>query len=452
MKKHLITQSIFPLLDYINGTRISRHTNFLRESQWWSFDKLQAYQNEKLKVLVETACRQVPFYRKLFADYGLTANDIQTVADLKKLPVLTKQTIQENLSTLINPQYPKNDLFVNTTSGSTGPPALFYLTTEQDSWRWATRYRFWEWAGYSIGDPFINVTWHPPDSIKKRIYNFLFRRTLAFFYNTERSFTGQIENDIFENFIKLLQQQKSDFLLSYPSATYLAAQYIKRENIKGIRLKAILTQSESLLPHHRKFIEEVFQCPVFDYYGMGGEGFHIAGECEARQGYHIAMEDVVVEFLKDGQPAAEGEMAHVVTTPLHNSGFPMLRYDTGDLASFTNRKCKCGRELPLIDTICGRQSDVVVTPNGHFLSTLYFSELLENVPGVEDFQMVQKEPEAIKVILVENSKYTPKQAEQIKQAIQQTTENDLLITIEYTDSIPLTKAGKKRRVISDVGL
>lgn len=450
MKPTFFNKVMFPILDSCNGTKVSKYLNFLRESQWWSLEKLHEYQNQKLRKVIRIAYANCSYYRKILDERGLTPKDFQTVDDLKKLPVLTKQIIKNNYAGIMNKQYAENELRTNFSSGTTGRKTKFYLTKDQDSWRWATRYRMWEWAGYSVGSSYLNIACHPPETIMQKVYSFLFKRSYAPFYECNASSAAGYNSELIENIINMLKKGKSDFIVGYALATYLVARYIKENKTKNIQLKAIITHAESLFPHQREYIEHYFQCPVFDYYGMGGEGVHIAAECNAHEGYHIAMEDVIVEFLRSSEAAPEGEIANVVITQLNNHGFPLIRYKTSDVASWTSRKCSCGRALPLIASIIGRESSIVKTPNRVFLSALYFSELMEKFSGINDFQVIQKNPEKIAIKIVKDHGFDLENSSKIIKEIDSKTKNTVKVSIEYSDSIPLANSGKKHLVLSEV--
>lgn len=142
----------FPIGEAFLGTRMLKYLKELEETQWWSPAQLQELQNRKLRALVEHAYENVPYYHRLFKDRGLTDKDIQTVEDLQKLPILTKDIIRQNLSDLIARDSNRRRPFLNATSGSTGEPLKFYIDMEVTSISWAVMFRGWEWAGYELGD------------------------------------------------------------------------------------------------------------------------------------------------------------------------------------------------------------------------------------------------------------------------------------------------------------
>ena len=100
--------------------------NFLQESQWWSKEKLEEYQRRQLQRLLLHAYENVPHYQRVFNERGLKPTHIQNFDDLRKLPYLTRELIQEELPNLVAKNYPRLKLHYATTGGSTGTPLGFY--------------------------------------------------------------------------------------------------------------------------------------------------------------------------------------------------------------------------------------------------------------------------------------------------------------------------------------
>ena len=146
--KHIL----YPVGEAFLGTKMLRYLKELEETQWWSLERLQELQNRKLRALIKHAYENIPYYHCLFQERGLTDKDIQTVEDLPKLPVLTKNDIRQNFADLIAKDSSKRKPFLNATGGSTGEPLQYYIDMEVTSISWAGTFRGWEWADYKLGD------------------------------------------------------------------------------------------------------------------------------------------------------------------------------------------------------------------------------------------------------------------------------------------------------------
>ena len=141
----------------------------------------------------------------------------------------------------------------------------------------------------------------------------------------------------------------------------------------------------------------------------------------------------------------------IVVTNLQMKSFPIIRYKLGDYIELESdlKKCKCGRNLPVIEEIIGRETDTIYTKN-NFLIVHFFTILFEYICGVEQFQIKQKKIDEVQVLLKVNSKFTKKDETNIIFKIKEASNNELKIKIKYVDNIPLAKSGKRRFIISEI--
>ena len=131
---------------------------------------------------------------------------------------------------------------------------------------------------------------------------------------------------------------------------------------------------------------------IFDTYG-GAEGLMIAGECSEHK-YHILSSHVHIEILDEfGNTVPDGDLGEVTVTSLDNFLMPLIRYKIGDLAIKSKKigRCKCGRSLPIIDKIIGRDTDILFTPKLKVLVVHFFTGIFEHFPEIRQFQVSQLE-------------------------------------------------------------
>jgi phenylacetate-CoA ligase len=137
----------------------------------------------------------------------------------------------------------------------------------------------------------------------------------------------------------------------------------------------------------------------------------IGSECEAHQGLHLSMENLIVELVvRDGQharAAAPGELGEVVVTDLHNYGVPFIRYLTGDLAiAAPPGVCACGRSLSRLERVEGRTTDTLRDGAGRAVSGLFFNVLFAALAHqIREFQVVQRKDRAIDLRIVPNQPF-----------------------------------------------
>ena len=148
-------------------------------------------------------------------------------------------------------------------------------------------------------------------------------------------------------------------------------------------------QFESLLtPEQRRLIGSAFG-DVRDVYGAVEFG-DIAWECERHEGYHVNADCLVVELLRDGRPALQGEAGEVVCTSLQSYAMPLIRYRLGDEGVFSTDRCGCRRGLPLLKVISGRADDCIHLPDGGLISPRALVSALAYIEGVRQYRIAQE--------------------------------------------------------------
>jgi phenylacetate-CoA ligase len=141
---------------------------------------------------------------------------------------------------------------------------------------------------------------------------------------------------------------------------------LSKEVGQSLSVKAAFTRWEILEDQTRKLISDFLHADVFDSYGAVEAG-NIAWECPTHSGYHINVESVVLEILRDGEPVSSNEPGEVYVTCLWRKTMPVIRYFLGDLVTPLDDECPCGRGLPLLKNITGRMLDMDITSNGKLI-------------------------------------------------------------------------------------
>lgn len=319
--------------------------NFLGESQWWPKEKIKEYQMMKLSALLEHVYKNVPYYRKAFDERALKPKDIQSFEMLKKLPLLTKDIIRNNLNDLVATNYPKTKLDYYTTGGSTGTPLGFYhekkVTADIE---WAFMLRQWSRVGFNVGDRSVvlrGTTVAANESQKLWEYNPASKNLILSPYHLS-------ESSIIK-YLDKIREFEPDFFQAYPSLITILARFMKTNCVAPFKsIKAILCGSENFYQWQRKILEEAFGCRVYSWYGHS-EQVVLAGECEYSNYYHVFPEYGIIEALPKSEiDHSDGELFEMVSTGLNNYVCPLIRYSTMDLAEFSDSICKCGRNHILI--------------------------------------------------------------------------------------------------------
>ena len=219
--------------------------------------------------------------------------------------------------------------------------------------------------------------------------------------------------------LKKVKEFCPEFAYCYSSSAYLVAKYLLR-NGEHLPLEGVIVTSDQLFPHYRTAIEEAFKCNVFNNYGCN-DGGAWGAECSEHVGFHHDFERSILEFENDGR---------LVTTDLWNYAMPFIRYENGDVGSWINTPCRCGREMPLF-SITGRINDFLIAPSGKIMSPVSCSSFLRDECFL-DVRVIQHNKIDVEIQYVRNPKFN---SEECRRAALQLTEilPDMNFTLNEVD-------------------
>jgi len=437
----ILRQAILPVLDTFNRTQISKALKFLEQSQWWSEEHLLELQKTKLLKILSWTRQNSSFYNEHWKAGGEERRATSVYPELNGLPIVNKEDLRARSRDFPLDSFTGRVLPVQS-SGSTGVPMTFFRSGQQESWFWAIRFRMWQWAGYELGDPYLVINLNQRLAWKKKLQDLLFRCCyLSYNANNEDS----------QHILACLRRRKIVHLNGFSSTLLVLARYMKQNGIENPGVRSITSTGDDLFPDQKKFVEAVFGVGVTDYYGAGGEGVHLASQCEYGSQYHVHMENSIVELIRDGRPARPGETGSVVVTQLDNYPMPLIRYDLGDIATASdNAPCPCGRALQTIESINGRACDIVCTPNGAaLLPQFFFIGAFKTLEKVDRYQIIQERLDRINIKLVASPGCDqPKCERALANEVTQATRGSLKVEFDWVHEIPLSGRGKFRPVIS----
>ena len=412
---------------------------FLQESQWWSREKLEEYQMKQLEKLLKRAYENVPYYKRVFDERGLKPEDLKTKDDLIKLPILTKEIIRNNFNDLLDKNIHKKELFSMKTSGSTVSPLSFFwhrsLTIPiNNAFLWTA----WNIAGYKFNEKRLELTW---ETLDKGLWNYNPAKRVM------KLSSSILSEDVLHTYVKLIRKCEPKVLKSIPSVLVVLAEFMKKNKISIFpSIKTILCDSEQIFPWQKELIEKVFQCRLFTLYGQK-EAVVLATECEVNSQYHIFPEYGVTEIIgADELPVVNHEdKGRIIGTGFINYAMPFIRYDIGDIAVWSNKKCTCGRNYPLLQSIEGRENEYLVTSNGDLVPAIIipYSSIMKNT---KQFQFYQDVKGRASIKLVPLPTFTQDDAKRIIDTLRQEVKG-IEFKLEYVDIIHRTERGKFKYVI-----
>lgn len=429
------------------GKKFQKLYNEFETNQRLTSSELEDYQSEKLIKLVRHAYDSVPYYNRLFRDTGLKPEDIRSIQDLHKIPVLTKQDIRDNFDALISKSVNPKQIRKGNTSGTTGTPLNVLYDINTCVVHHVADRRQKEWAGMKWGEPYASLQGRvivpteqtkPPFWRKNYINNQLF---LSSFH---------LKKDNLQAYFDKLAKDNIKFIEGYPSTIYTLATYLNNTG-QTFPMKATLTSSETLYSWQRAAIEKAFACKNFDFYGMA-ERVVYASECSHHSGHHLNSDYGITEFLgPDNEPITEkGKVGKIVATSLHNYAFPLIRYVTNDSCALKTKACECGVAFPLMDDVTTKNESIISLPDGRLISPSVLTHPFKPMENIESSQIIQEDLYNLTVKIVKRPNFTNDDETVLLNGFKDRLGTEIKVRVEYVNEIEKTKNGKLKWVISRV--
>ena len=321
-----------------------------------SRDELEQLQLERLQTTINRVHKNVTHYRKKFNELGLFPEDIQALADLKKLPLTTKEDLNLNYPYGMFAVPLREVVRIHSSSGTTIKPIVVGYTKND--------IRLWS----NLVARFLTAAGVTSDDLVQIAFQYgLFTGAFGVHYGAESigasvipMGTGNTEKQIM-----IMQDYKSTALVSTPSYALELVSRMEEMGInpKSLSLKFGLFGGELWSESMRKEIESRLSISATDNYGVSeiiGPG--IAGECSHKNGMHI-YEDAFLPEIIDPDTGAllpEGAEGELVITTLAKEAYPLIRYRTRDITRLDYSICPCGRTLVRMKRIARRSDDMLI--------------------------------------------------------------------------------------------
>ncbi|QJW96465.1 phenylacetate--CoA ligase family protein [Frigoriglobus tundricola] len=449
LNRHLM----HPLMAWREGSQHLQHLRTVQQTQFDPPDVIRARQLAALKAQLWHAWDTVPYYRAAWTKADVHPSDVRELDDLKAFPVVTKADIRRHNRALVSSVFDVSQLRVKRTSGSTGVPLTIYCDEAAMQWKTACTIRSDEWSGYRLGQRVAKV-WGNPEyrqfGLKGRLRNHFFDRAVYLD-------TLDLTDERIAAFALAIRRHRPGLIFGHAHSLYLLACSLKKSGVRDVRPNGIISTAMILHDWQRAVIERVFGCKVTNRYGCE-EVSLIASECEEHNGLHVNADSVYTEVAEPAAPpegrAAGGvglPAAPLLVTDLCNRAMPLIRYQVGDVVVPSTRVCKCGRGLPLIERVEGRDADYVVTPAGHLISGISLTEnFAVLIPGTAQVQIVQESVTQLRIRLVTDDTFGDPSRRKIADLVRDTFGDGVRHDVELVDAIPQEPSGKYRFCISKV--
>lgn len=427
----------------------------LDATQWLSAADIEIRQLSQFRELLSHCRRHVPYYRDLLAAHGIESDAIQSMSDLRRIPLLSRGAWQQHFDRFCAEQLPAGTVALDEdrTSGTSGVPVRVLKTNIFYVWWQAFYLRDLEWSGLRPSGTMASIRSTLKEGVelerllqgqRMRCWNPVLEPLLE----TGPLFGMDLRQDP-KRQIEWLTEVNPDYLLSHTSNLELLANMLLEEPRSFPKLAAIQAISETLSDEARKKIETAFQAPVRNLYSCAEAGY-LASPCPAGGGLHVHAENVIVEILDEaGRPCRPGETGRVVLTVLHNFRSPFIRYDIGDFAAQSAEPCPCGRGLPLLTRVEGKARPHFKLPGGRWKHSSELVHVVTAVGAHHQHQVVQCALDQVIVRIVPSREWTSEHGRRLVEGVRGFFESPVAVQLEVRDRLELSPSGKLRSMVCE---
>ncbi len=343
---------------------VSKYVKEVERLYEMSPEELEARNEKRFLEIFRLAYTKSPFYSKLYKEHGIRMDDIQTLHDINKLPIVTKDMFREHPEELLT--CPKWKLIKNHTSGTTGMPLQVYMKWSM-MWMWQAYLNYYRnKCGFVYGkDAIVSMRGH------------LNRKTIQLYVPLSKTLflsSYALSSDNIELYVERIKEVCPKAMEGYPSTIVSFCNLVQEKNL-GVRIPIIFTSSETLQQSQRDFIESTLNGKIFDHYGNTERTIELSENID-HNGYFEVPGYSINEY--------HGERG-VVTTSLLNDAFPLIRYQVDDVIEIRQDTTS-----HYISSIRGRSMIYVTGKDGTQFNAAALTYVAKAVPDIIMMQIVQK--------------------------------------------------------------
>lgn len=430
---------------------IARREYWDEKAETMSLKELKRLQLKKLKHLLRYVCANNRFYKRRFKDAGVKPEDIKTLEDIGKIPPLTKDELRNYYPLGLTCISTDEILEIHASSGTTGKPVVApYTKKDLEIWTevmarclWANGVRRTDILQNAYGYGLFTGA-HGFERGAQRIGALVIPTSSG---NTKRQ-------------LQLMKDLGTTALACTPTySLYMAEEAVKAGyNLKkDFHLRLGLFGAEAWSDKLRDKIEDVWDIKALEHYGLTeiiGPGVSL--DCGLRAGLHINADHFLAEVIdpNTGEHVAEGEKGELVFTTLTKEAFPVIRFRTKDLASYTEEKCECGRTMPRHSRILGRSDDMLKV-KGVIVFPSQLEEAMMKVKGASENYQIEKYTEHgmpnLRIKLEPTQKrFKEGNLENLRKAVEYEIYGILNMRVDVEIAVPFSlprSEGKAKRVV-----
>lgn len=409
------------------GLLIKQSIKHVEHCYEMSEEEINKYKEKRFIKIFQRAYDKSPFYHKLYSEAGIKKEDIKSLADLTKLPIITKEMVRQHAEEILT--VPKWQVIESHTSGTTGTPLRLYEDWHsiwlEHAYHICARKR----AGFVLGEAFVSLRGH----LDKNITHLFVAAQ-----NTLYLSSYNINSEHVDIYYNLLKKHNPKAIEGYPSSLYSLALLFSDKKI-SLKIPIAFTSSETLFPYQRELIERVFNTEIFDLYGMTERTICLM-EANSHDEYYEMPGYSINEYLDDGE----------ICTSLINSSFPLIRYRSNDVIEIEKKSNGNLKRQEKIKRIQGRVDDYIICMDGTKVTRLGF--VVKDVVGIRYTQLFQSEIGKLEIRIVVNNDFDSKEEDKLRKNLyNRIGEEGMEISVKRIEEKDLiySRSGKLKYVISN---
>jgi phenylacetate-CoA ligase len=422
----------FWLLDFFKGSPIRKHYNDIcKTMDNFVFNRPDTESGKNLSKILSHAISTTKFYES-----------IGTPSQLVDFPVINKEIVRKSFDSFCSVKYNESELISVVTSGSTGTPFKVYHDRNKKFRNHADTIFFASRAGFRIGERLIYMKIFARQKTRSPLHYWV--------QNILPVDVIKLNDSQISQLIKQMKSEKSSFnFLGYSSALELVCKYLEKNQTGTVnaKVKSVISISESLNDYTKKTSKKFFGVTALSRYSNLENGIIAQQETDGSGRYLINSASYVVEILKpdSDEPACSGQPGRIVVTDLFNYGMPLIRYDTGDIGTFTQKE-NSNRNIYLT-SVEGRKLDLLYDTAGNLVSSYIVYKNMWQYTEIIQYQLIQESQK--EYIFKINTEGSFNREAQLVNEFKEYLGEDAIFNVRYVSEIPLLDSGKRRKIVNN---
>ena len=411
----------------------------LRDTQYMDIKDLIEMQQMQLAQTINHHAEKTPSFIERLKEQSLRPSDVCSIETIKRLAPINKAYIQQQGSNFFCESLPPghNPAGKTQTSGSTGEPITVMRTAINQLYWEAMAFRDHEWNQRDYSSRLCAIRANIWQNINMPVWGVpvskLYPTGAAMGMNVGLSVEDQLKN---------LREFQPNILVVHAGVMSAMVTTWEQNGFDLNNLRHIKNIGDTVSDELRDRVRKLIGLEIEDNYSSSEVGC-IAIQCKEGQQYHVMSETLLVEILRnDNSDCQPGEIGRVVITDLHNTASPVIRYDLGDYAE-VGTLCACGRNLPTLKRIIGRERNLFFRPDG----TRFWPKAgMYDLPGIlpiKQWQIIQHSIDHVEYKLVTDEILTQEHIDAITTVAHSKLGFTPRITVTtFKDRLPVSKNGK----------